>query len=369
MIKILGAGLAGLTAAIKLAQAGIDVTVLERRSFIGGVVEDEQAIRNYEHDYDQLEYFLQNGIKINHAKPIFKIIKYAPSGKSMTIHAENGKPIFYSLKRGPDKISLEHQLYKQASDLGVKVVFNSYEELHRTDADIVGVGGLHNNIWAYGSVYADANVEEDTILFLMDSRYCPKGYIYAVPYGKEVTIAATTFEIGCPLPQLFGNFIKENPVAKNLLDGATFLKHTSGFEYSNIPKTAIVNGKMLVGSAAGFLDPSRGFGIKYALLSGMIAAKAIVEKTDYDVLWKDTFEKELLDGFKRRLLLEGMNNDDYEKFIMDEQISIKRYDKFPEFMKDKLLKLSVMFELEKWRRKYSLASKFKKKALPTETIL
>jgi len=354
MVKILGAGLTGLAAAIKLAQAGLDVTILEKRDFIGRTVDDHQAIRNYEHDYDQLEYFRHNGISISHAKPISCIIKHAPSGKSMTIQPENGKPLFYSVKRGPDHISIEHQLYKQSLKLGADVVFNSASDLKSSDANIISVGGVYNNIWAYGSVYADANIDEETILFFMDNRYCPKGYIYAVPYGKELTVATTTFEIGAPIPQLFEKFVSENPVAKDALDGATFVKHTSGFEYANIPQTAVVNGKIIAGSAAGFIDPSRGFGIKYALLSGMLAAQSIIEKTDYDALWKAAFEKELLEGFKRRFLLERMSNDDYEKFITDEKISIKMYNKFPEFMRNELLKLSFSMELGKYRRKYDL---------------
>ena len=49
-----------------------------------------------------------------------------------------------------------------------------------------------------------------------------------------------------------------------------------------------------------------------------------------------------------------MDNVDYEKFIMNEKITINQYNKFPEFMKNELLKLSVLFELGKQRRKYNL---------------
>ncbi|MBI4162429.1 MAG: NAD(P)/FAD-dependent oxidoreductase [Candidatus Aenigmarchaeota archaeon] len=353
-IKILGAGVAGLTAAIKLAQAGVNVTVFEKRDFVGGIVNDEQAIRNYENNYDQLEFFDKNGIKINHAEPIYKIDKYAPSGKKMEVHTENGKPLFYSVRRGPDKTSLEYQLYAQAVKSGVNIVFNSYVDARSKEIDIISIGGIYNNVWAYGSIYADANVEKDKILFFMDNKYCPKGYIYVVPYGNEITIAATTFDIGCPIPNLFENFIKENPVVKTILEGATFLRHTSGFEYFNIPKTAIINGKKVIGAAAGFLDPSRGFGIKYALLSGILASKSIVEKKNYNKLWKSEFEHELLEGFKRRILLEKMSNEDYEEFVMEGKIGITKYNKFPNFMKHKLLNASLTMELSRHRRRYNM---------------
>lgn len=364
MVTIAGAGLAGLAAAVALARAGKEVTVLEKHDFVGRAVDDIQAIRNYEHDYDQVDYFRQQGLMIGHHQPIYRIVKYAPSGKSMTIETDNGKPLFYAFRRGPTPRSLEHQLYQQALELGVAVQFNTPVDLRANDAAIIATGGMYNNVWAYGSVYADAAVEKEAILFFMDNRYCPKGYIYAVPYGNELTIAATTFEIGCPIPQLFEQFINENPVMQEVLSGATLVKPTAGFEYANIPKTAVIGGKRIAGSAAGFLDPSRGFGISYALHSGLLAAQSIIENSDYDALWKAAFEKELLEGFKRRLLLEKMGNDDYEKFVMDGKISIRAYDKFPDFMKAELMKISFLFELGKYRRKYSLSRAFAQKAAP-----
>ena len=44
------------------------------------------------------------------------------------------------------------------------------------------------------------------------------------------------------------------------------------------------NQKLLVGEAAGFQDLFLGFGMKYAFLSGYIAAKSIIEEKNYDGL-------------------------------------------------------------------------------------
>jgi flavin-dependent dehydrogenase len=44
-----------------------------------------------------------------------------------------------------------------------------------------------------------------------------------------------------------------------------------------------------VGEAAGFQDALWGFGIRYALLSGHLAARALLSGADYDRLWKRRF--------------------------------------------------------------------------------
>jgi flavin-dependent dehydrogenase len=359
MVKILGAGLSGLTAAALLAKEGKKAAVHEKAESVGKVVDDVQAIRNYEHDYDILDFFKKEGIVVKHAKPIYKIVKYAPSGKSMTVHSENSKPIFYSVKRGADKSSVEMQMYNKALDNGASVKFDAKEDIKKTDADIVSVGPLYNNIWAFGGVYEVPDIDPETILFFMDNDYCPKGYIYAVPYGKnELTIAATTFDIKCKLPELFSKFTKENKVIKEILDGAKFLRYTSGYSYSNIPISAEINGRRIVGSSAGFLDPSRGFGIKYALWSGILAAKSILDNASYDTLWREAFEKEFLDSMKRRFLLEKMSNEDYEKLILDDEISIQKYDKLPSALRDRLLKMKFSLELRKFRKMYDLSKIF-----------
>jgi flavin-dependent dehydrogenase len=45
--------------------------------------------------------------------------------------------------------------------------------------------------------------------------------------------------------------------------------------------------KMFVGEAAGFQDLFLGFGMKYAFLSGYSAAKSIIDKKNYDIIWRE----------------------------------------------------------------------------------
>ena len=357
--NILGAGLSGLASGIKLLQSNVEVSIFEKKNSIGQNIDGIQAIRNYENEYDQIEFFNKKGLNFKHFKPIFNIKKFSPSGKCMTVESQNNKPIFYSFKRGEEEISLENQLYKQANELGAKIEFNTNKLPNNKDIDIIAIGGIYNNIWAFGSIYQDIDIDPETILFFMDNNYCPKGYIYFIPFGKsEATVAATTFNKNTKIPKLFDKFIKENKVMKEILDGATFVKHTFGFEYSNIPHSAEINRKKIIGSSAGFLDPSRGFGIKYALWSGILASESITENKNYDELWKNAFEEELLENFKRRFLLERMSNEDFEKWVIEDKISISKYENIPNFLKNNILKIKLSLRLKNWRKKYDLNNIF-----------
>ena len=357
MITVIGAGPSGLTASIKLAESGKKVTIYEKNDFIGKESGDNiQAIRNYNLPYDQLQNFNERGIKINYTKPINRIIKYAPSGRKMEVISEDG-PLFYALKRGSSSYSLDSQLYNNAIENNVKIIFNKRKSLK--SADVIAVTSLYKNIWAYGAVFKGVTVNPETILFFMDNRYCLKGYIYLIPYGKhEISIAATSFDLSCALPVLFEKFIKENEIVNKIIDGASFSNFFSGYAYSNLPKTAEINRKKFVGASAGFVDFARGFGNRYAIESALLAADAIINKKSYDSLWKNAFEKELSESFMRRMLLEQLTNADYEKLILGEKISIKKYEKIPSALKGVLFKVKLSLVLKEWQQKYDLKKLF-----------
>jgi flavin-dependent dehydrogenase len=72
--------------------------------------------------------------------------------------------------------------------------------------------------------------------------------------------------------------------------------------------TAIKEGKLYVGEAAGFLDNLTGFGMFYAIRSGYFAAKSITESADYDKLWKTEFNDSIRSSMTSRFALEIAGN-------------------------------------------------------------
>ena len=59
-----------------------------------------------------------------------------------------------------------------------------------------------------------------------------------------------------------------------------------GFANFRLPRTANQGGHLVIGEQAGFQDALAGFGMRYALRSGLLAARSIIEGTDYTELWR-----------------------------------------------------------------------------------
>jgi flavin-dependent dehydrogenase len=160
---------------------------------------------------------------------------------------------------------------------------------------------------------------------------------------------------------LFHKLLK-TPVVAQVVDGATRTDASACYGFYTVPETAVVNGKYFVGEAAGFVEAARGFGVKYAVVSGALAAQAIIEETSYDALWKAAFESELVDSFKRRLALQRMSNADYDYLLNgeEEEISIEEYEaqkrkRSTHFLKSFLIEKYAAHKLGEWRKKYDIS--------------
>jgi flavin-dependent dehydrogenase len=67
-----------------------------------------------------------------------------------------------------------------------------------------------------------------------------------------------------------------------------------GYANFRLPRTAVQGKHLVIGEQAGFQDALAGFGMRYALRSGFLAARSIIEDVDYATLWR----RELLPSLK-----------------------------------------------------------------------
>ncbi|MFH1256815.1 MAG: NAD(P)/FAD-dependent oxidoreductase [Candidatus Diapherotrites archaeon] len=356
MQKIIGAGIAGLSAAIILAKGGERASVFEKNRAIGlNTGENIQAIRNYGPDYGQLQKFRKEGLDLNYTKPIYKITKYSPSGRKMEINSK--EPLFYIFRRGEALTSFDSQLFEQAEDEGVKFQFKENKNLK--NAEIVSSSSIFRNIAYYGVHFKDVTVQKDTILFFLNNEFAPHGYLGLIPYGKhEASIGEVSFNLNANLPLLFERFLKENMIISKIIENSSSADKFGGFTYANVPKTAEINKIKFIGSAAGFVDAARGFGVNYCLESAIAAAQSIINKTNYDTIWKGAIESELLAALKRRIIYEHMADEDFEKLIFSDKIDVSEYNKIPITLDQLVSKLKIRLEIDNWRKKYSLKKLF-----------
>ncbi len=316
-IKILGAGISGLTTAIILAKNGFEVEIFEKRQRIGSFFErDVHSLRNYDYDHDIIKKYKSLGIEITNSYPIFRELRFSPSLKCIEIYSEK-KPMFYNFLRGyKDEKSFDLELYKKAKKIGVKFHFG--KTLNTAQADVIATGSSSVKGVGYGAHYSNVSeLDPNSLYIFLDNRYSDKGYCYIVPFYNEASVVITSTQklSKKEMKAKYNSLVQENPVIKKILKNSKFENEIFGYAYYDLPKTAIKENKLYVGEAAGFLDAAMGFGTHYAIISGYLAAIALIENKNYDELWKNWFGDELKEKYLRRLVTEKMENNDYELVI------------------------------------------------------
>ena len=112
-IRILGAGLAGLTVAINLSKAGYKVEVFEKNKDVGQRFHgDLQGLENWSEKGDILEELEKMNIDINFDCDPFS--RLALTNGSITREIIAQRPLFYLVKRGSLPGSLDQGLKIQA---------------------------------------------------------------------------------------------------------------------------------------------------------------------------------------------------------------------------------------------------------------
>lgn len=297
MIKVLGAGLSGLSAAINLKKGGEDVLVMERMPSVGMQIHPNyQGLRIPTPD-DVGGWFARLNLEPKNPTIRYLATMILDTPRTGVRHIRSKHPVPFALRGG--KGSLEWALYEEAKDLGVQFEFNTKQR----SADIVATGHQRCDAAAYGEVYEIPEFPDDSYFYMHDDRYSPKGwYAYMIPMGDgKVEIVNCVSQPNVPrLRECYARLLRENKFVSAYVKGKKPISAFGGFGSVDYPGTAKRGPSLLVGEAAGFQDVCRGFGIAYALRSGHLAARSILEKKEYDQLWKEDFAAELRLDFATR---------------------------------------------------------------------
>ncbi len=316
-IKILGAGVSGLSAAIALAKNRYKVEVFEKSLHAGGRFKrDFQSLRNFGNkNIEPIKEFEKLGFYIKPYKKLMRIVRYSRS-HSFEVVSDN-KPIYYLVLRGENKNSIDSQLANLAVNQGANINYNI--KLNINEADIVATGPSQADSFAYGGVYEDTKIDNTGYVFL-DKNYSPDGYFYVLPGEKKgeavVVNCAGDSTVGVQILKTFYNkAIQENEILKDLLDGATRKTVQGAIGCRTLLDRPYQHGRYYVGEAAGLQDVTAGFGIRYAVISGYLAAQSILTGEDYNEKIVKTFKSQLQFERKRSENFKKMTNDDLNKIF------------------------------------------------------
>lgn len=306
-IKIAGAGLSGLVAGINLVKEGFDVTIYEKRKEVGmRFNNDFQGIANWMSGVDVIEEFKKMNIEIDFlSRPFREIIIFGSSLKERT-ELKSDKPIFYLVKRGGKEDCLDYSLKKQFLIGGGKIEFEANVDLK--EVDIIATGPEAPRVMAIGYVF-DSDFR-DIACGLIDNNVAPEGYAYLLVNNKKGTLATVLFRDFQNQHNYLNKTVDlfENKLGLRMENKKKF----GGFGNFFFSHTAIKDGKVYLGEAAGFQDSFAGFGMVYAVRSGFLAAKSIMDNLDYNRLWKDSFNDLLKASLSNRLLFRITKDKSYQ---------------------------------------------------------
>ena len=114
---------------------------------------------------------------------------------------------------------------------------------------------------------------------------------------------------------LYNRAIQENNILKDFLNGATRKSIQGGIACSTLLEAPYQNNRYYVGEAAGLQDFTAGFGIRYAIISGCLAAQSVLAGKDYNEQISKTFKSQLEFERKRSENFKKLTNNEIDKIF------------------------------------------------------
>lgn len=311
-LHVVGAGPSGLAAAIVAAAVGASLRVHERHAHVGHRFHgDFQGIENWTTRGDVLDELAMLGIEPNfeHA-PYYEAVFFDPDGRDYRCRSES--PLFYLVRRGSKPGTLDECLRGQAAALGVPIAYGNGQK-YLPAGGIVATGPQRAPAIAVGYLFeTDA---ADGAYAVAADRLAPKGYGYLLVHQGRGTVASC----------IFADFHNEHEYLERTVE---FFRQRVGVRMANLSRFGgHANAYLLpeprkgnilyVGEAAGFQDALFGFGMRFAMVSGALAASTWLagNPTVYDRLWKPRLRGLLRAGLVNRFLFERLGDPGYARHM------------------------------------------------------
>lgn len=311
-IIIAGAGPSGLAAAITLARAGRSVEVHEAKRDVGSrFIGDLQIMESFSEREPLPELLDRIGIIRNfYFRPVHRSTFFDHHGRARQV--ESALPYGYFIRRGPFEGTLDRGLLEQARELGASITFES--RIKPETAHIVATGPAAPDGLAKEITFDAEGPEIVDVYF--DHHLSPGGYSYLFVLDGTATF-------GCAIVSDFKNidryFDHALARARTLRDFDPERNRRTGYSYMNfhLKEKATRDQSRFVGEAAGFQDYLFGLGIRYALTTGHLAARSILEQSSFDELWRDEIASKQETSVANRFLYEIGGNFGLSIFTRD----------------------------------------------------
>lgn len=194
----------------------------------------------------------------------------------------------------------------QARSLGAEVRFGS--RLDRLDSlGVLALGPRAADAIAVG--YHFDTAMPDGFWAICDDDVAPKGYAYLLVMNGRGTVKSCIFADF----KRESLYVERSVAAFERLAGLKMIEPRphGGVGNFRIPASALSGAHPVAGEQAGFQDTLWGFGTRLAIASGVLAARSVLERTDYDALWRRELMPWLQASVVNRALYEHCGNVGY----------------------------------------------------------
>jgi digeranylgeranylglycerophospholipid reductase len=310
---VVGAGIAGTTCARELHKLGHEVEIFEMST------EDKPTRpRQMEGSVN----LLQNIPEIEPDRYMKRIKLHSPSVTASL----NGKLGFFYEVGGTNGIDAKarknierllsiHYSTKienkaQLDKFQVIVAADGYRSLVAKEAGFI-VSRTPSRIGVGVGFTVKGDFDPESIEVWLDNYFSLHGYSYVIPFSKHEAslVSAST-----------GKTINQTPYRKRLKELAhlrnwelqgEWVDFESRYDFSSYATDNLY----VVGNAGSFTDPAFGFGLKWAVHSAKLCARAIHENIDYNFLLRRELLPDLESFQVMRKFFDAAKNSDYDKFV------------------------------------------------------
>ena len=320
-VAIIGAGLAGLSCAHELKSNGIIPTIFEKKDMTGEILDYQSILLNifvYPGYGDPIKYLKKNyNLSL---LPQFKIKKSIFVAPDQKVYSTKGK-LGYVMKRGTVSDSIENQI---AHAINLPIQFDTYIDIKdiigKFDYIVVATGtpviAKEFNIFTTtfsGFVRISTvlgNFKTDSIKMWFGTKFSKNAYAYFVPYSpKAARITLIVNGITHAELDYYWNLFLETEEITYKITEVRDREHDVGFV-----DPVQVGNVYFVGNAGGFIDDLFGFGSAKAEMSGVTAARAIINNKNYDKMMQP-MKDDITSRHEFRTALNSMSDKDLDRTL------------------------------------------------------
>ncbi len=278
VIHIMGGGLSGLTAATILAKAGEEVHVHELRSDSGGRFDgDFQGLENWTADSDLFDEMREWGLDPEAFKSTpFKVCDLIHPDDTIT-EIRSDRIAFRIVERGTDTHCIDQGFKRMAEAAGATIHYGS--KVGREECTVIAAGPKETSAVALGEVFRTPLPNQ--VCLQLNDKLAPGAYAYMIIIDGVGLICTCLWRKQKRSQRFLDETIVWYEQHYPGLDRQP-IKRVGGKGDFSLPSAYQHDGRYYVGEAGGLQDFMWGFGMRYAITSGALAAQAILGQCDYE---------------------------------------------------------------------------------------